>query len=679
MNKIYSRLAFTNIKNNKTLYMPYIISGMVMIAMFYVMMFLNNSKGLGKVPGADALASIMGLGCGTIAVFSYIFLFYTNSFIIKRRKKEVGIYNILGMEKRHIARVLIIETLTVALAAIVSGIIAGILFSKLMIMFLYRIINIKAQINFTVSTGAVVNTILIFGVLYFLTLIYNLMQVKLANPIELLRGGNVGEKEPKSKWLIAIIGLGCLAGGYYIAITTKSPLQVLSLFFVAVLLVIIGTYFLFISGSIVILKALRKNKGFYYNKKHFAAVSGMIYRMKQNAGGLASICVLSTMVLVVVSTTVSMYAGTEGELKQRYPADISVYSWYKEIPAELNLDDAMKETEAESDKIIDGSGCDIKESKSYTYFIWTVYRDGAEFKPVLNYNNDISLLYFVTRDEIEKIEPLLQDRLKNKIPKLDARSVAVYGTEKFNDDIINLLGREFKVAAAEKTAVNKDSYMSSMYSGVYYVVVDSKSTLTEIFNLNSSLGNDSVPTMLNNQIDYTLDGSNEEKIAASQALDSYFRENLSDSDKYGCYVESRDANREQIYVFYGGLFFIGIFLGTMFLMVTVMIIFYKQISEGYDDKARYEIMEKVGMSNDEVKKSITSQVRMVFFLPIILAACHLAAAFPLLRRLLVMCNLTDVKLIVICMTATLLVFVAIYYIVFRITSRAYYRIVGNQI
>ena len=679
MNKIYSRLAFTNIKNNKTLYMPYIVSGMVMIAMFYVMMFLNNSKGLGKVPGADALASIMGLGCGTIAVFSYIFLFYTNSFIIKRRKKEVGIYNILGMEKRHIARVLSIETLIVALAAIALGIVAGILFSKLMIMFLYRIINIKAQINFTVSTSAVVNTILIFGVLYFLTLIYNLMQVKLANPIELLRGGNVGEKEPKSKWFIAIIGLLCLTGGYYIAITTKNPLQVLSLFFVAVLLVIIGTYFLFISGSIVILKALRKNKGFYYNKKHFAAVSGMIYRMKQNAGGLASICVLSTMVLVVVSTTVSMYAGMEGELKQRYPADISVYSWYKEIPAELNLDDALKETEAESDKIINGSGCDVKESKGYTYFGWAVYRDGAEFKPVLNYNNDISMLYFVTIDEIEKLEPNLQDRLNNEIPKLDAGSVAVYGTEKFNDDIINLLGREFKVAAAEKTAVNKDSYMSSMFSGVYYVVVDSKSTLTEMFNLNSSLGDDSVPTMLNNQIDYTLDGSTEEKIAASQALDSYFRENPSDSDKYGCYEESRDANREQIYVLYGGLFFIGIFLGTMFLMVTVMIIFYKQISEGYDDKARYEIMEKVGMSNDEVKKSITSQVRMVFFLPIILAACHLAAAFPLLRRLLAMFNLTDVKLIVICMIATLLVFMVIYYIVFKITSRAYYRIVGNQI
>lgn len=654
MNKIYSRLAFTNIKNNKTLYMPYIISGMVMIAMFYVMMFLNNSKGLGKVPGADALASIMGLGCGTIAVFSYIFLFYTNSFIIKRRKKEVGIYNILGMEKRHIARVLIIETFTVALAAIVSGIIAGILFSKLMIMFLYRIINIKAQIDFAVSTGAVVNTILIFGVLYFLTLIYNLMQVKLANPIELLRGGNVGEKEPKSKWLIAIIGLGCLAGGYYIAITTKSPLQVLSLFFVAVLLVIIGTYLLFISGSIVILKALRKNKKFYYNKKHFAAVSGMIYRMKQNAG-------------------------MEGELKQRYPSDISVYSWYKEVPADVNLDDALKEAAADSDKIIADSACNVKDSKSYTYFSWTVFREGTEFKPVLSYDNDISLLYFVTGDEIDEMETGFKERLNKKIPQLDTGSVAVYGTEKFNGDIINLLGKEFKVAAAEKTAVSKDSYMSSMYSGVYYVVVDSKATLAEIFNLNSSLGEDSVPTMLNNEIDYNLYGSSEDKVAVAKALDKHFEENSVKSDVSGFYEESRDANREQIYVLYGGLFFIGIFLGTMFLMVTVMIIFYKQISEGYDDKARYEIMEKVGMSNDEVKKSITSQVRMVFFLPIILAACHLAAAFPLLRRLLVMFNLMDIKLIAICMSATFLVFVAIYYIVFKITSRAYYRIVGNQI
>ena len=334
---------------------------------------------------------------------------------------------------------------------------------------------------------------------------------------------------------------------------------------------------------------------------------------------------------------------------------------------------------ADSDKIIADSACNVKDSKSYTYFSWTVFREGTEFKPVLSYDNDISLLYFVTGDEIDEMETGFKERLNKKIPQLDTGSVAVYGTEKFNGDIINLLGKEFKVAATEKTAVSKDSYMSSMYSGVYYVVVDSKATLSEIFNLNSSLGEDSVPTMLNNEIDYNLYGSSEDKVAVAKALDKHFEENSVKSDVAGFYEESRDANREQIYVLYGGLCFIGIFLGTMFLMVTVMIIFYKQISEGYDDKARYEIMEKVGMSNDEVKKSITSQVRMVFFLPIMLAACHLAAAFPLLRRLLAMCNLTDVKLIVICMVATFFVFMVIYYIVFKITSRAYYRIVGNRI
>ena len=225
--------------------MPYIISGMVMIAMFYVMMFLNNSKGLGKVPGADALASIMGLGCGTIAVFSYIFLFYTNSFISKRRKKEMGIYNILGMEKRHIAKVLAIETVFTAFVSIVGGIVAGILFSKLALMLIYRILGIQVTIEFSVPPSAVKNTVLVFGILYMMTLFYNLMQMKLANPVELLRGSSVGEKEPKTKWLMAILGVVCLGAGYAIAITTEQPMKVISLFFVAVLLVIAGTYLLF--------------------------------------------------------------------------------------------------------------------------------------------------------------------------------------------------------------------------------------------------------------------------------------------------------------------------------------------------------------------------------------------------------------------------------------------------
>ena len=298
MNKIYVRLAKTNMRNNRQLYVPYILSGLITVAMFYLMTFLSGNEGLAHARGAEMIGRILSFGVGIIGFFSYIFIFYTNSFISKRRKKEIGIYNILGMEKRHIGKVLAIETLYTSVLAIGGGIIGGIIFSKLMLMFLYRILDITASVSFEISWQGIEYTIVLFGILYFLTFLYNFMQMKLANPMELLRGGNVGEKEPKTKVLMTFAGMVCLGIGYYIAFTTENPLKVLTLFFLAVVLVIIGTYFLFIAGSIALLKLMRKNKKFYYNKKHFTAVSGMLYRMKQNAAGLASICILSTMDLV---------------------------------------------------------------------------------------------------------------------------------------------------------------------------------------------------------------------------------------------------------------------------------------------------------------------------------------------------------------------------------------------
>lgn len=331
MNKIYVRLAKTNMRNNRQLYVPYILSGLITVAMFYLMTFLSGNEGLAHARGAEMIGRILSFGVGIIGIFSYIFIFYTNSFISKRRKKEIGIYNILGMEKRHIGKVLAIETLYISVLAIGGGIIGGIIFSKLMLMFLYRILDITTSVSFEISWQGIEYTIVLFGILYFLTFLYNYMQMKLANPMELLRGGNVGEKEPKTKVLMTLAGMVCLGIGYYIAFTTENPLKVLTLFFLAVVLVIIGTYFLFIAGSIALLKLMRKNKKFYYNKKHFTAVSGMLYRMKQNAAGLASICILSTMVLVVISMTVSMFAGIGDELLSRYPNEINVYSYEKTL------------------------------------------------------------------------------------------------------------------------------------------------------------------------------------------------------------------------------------------------------------------------------------------------------------------------------------------------------------
>ena len=672
MNKVYRKLAFTNIKNNGSLYIPYIISGIVTVAMFYIMMFLNNSKGLEKIYGSSYLTSIMALGVGIIAVFSYIFIFYTNSFIIKRRKKEIGVYNILGMEKRHIAKVMGIETVTVALIAIIGGIVTGMLFSKLSILLLYKILAVKETVKFEINFSTIINTLIVFGILYALTLIYNMMQIKLANPIELLRGGNVGEKEPKSKWLMAIIAVGCLAVAYYISFTTENPLKVLSLFFVAVLLVIVGTYLLFIAGSIVFLKMLRKNKKFYYNKKHFAAVSGMIYRMKQNAGGLASICILSTMVLVIIASTVSLYIGLEDELKTRYPMEAVTYVNY------LEVDDNVDSVRDHIRQIIEDEGRTITDEKTYGYFnMMTKQADNRLEKTSGNdsFGNG-TYVNIVTKDALCDLEDTFDEK---DIPELADNSVAVYGMKKYNYDSINIMGRGFDVKESKYYKIKKDAYISSSFTNEYYIVVNNMDTLTQLFNLQKEVYGDRAFTF-RNTVGFDFDGTKQQKIDCVKKINQYL---VSDAEKEigngTAYVEGRAENEEAVHTLYGGIFFLGIFLGTMFLMVTVMIIFYKQTSEGYDDKDRYEIMEKVGMSNAEVKKSIQSQVRMVFFLPIVTAAIHVAAAFPMLRRLLVMFNLTDTQLMIECMIGTLLVFLAIYYLVFKLTSRTYYKIVGNQV
>lgn len=679
MNNIYAKLAGTNIRNNRQLYLPYILSGIMTVAMFYLMMFINNNPGIDKIPGARNLKMIMELGVGVIAIFSYIFIFYTNSFISKRRKKEIGIYNILGMEKRHIGRVLALETVFVAVITILGGLAAGIVFSKLVLMLLYRILGFDETVMFYITGSGIRTTLVVFGILYVLTLIYNLMQITFAKPVELLRGGNVGEKEPKTKWLMAIAGAACIATAYYIAITTENPIKVLTLFFVAVLLVIAGTYFLFTAGSIAVLKMLRNNKNFYYNKKHFAAVSGMLYRMKQNAAGLASICVLSTMVLVMVSTTVSMFAGVQDELAARYPQEITLYSTYDNVfEGKDDVTDLVKQTIADQ-------GRTIENECSYRYLLLLLKQNDSSFEAASQdtWNSDLAMVNVITRDDLIAMD----DRFTEENTSLpQSGTVSVYGSKAYDADSITILGKEFQVGESRVFTIDKDMYASLGFNDDYYVVVDSLDTLKDIFALANT---DNRITSYRGVSGYDIDGTTAEKTACADAVNEAIQDanekaglNKEDTVTNGLtsrYMESRSANENEFYSLYGGLFFLGVFLGIMFLMVTVMIIFYKQISEGYDDKQRYEIMEKVGMSNEEVKTSIQSQIRMVFFLPIVTAAIHVAAAFPMINRLLMLLNLTNTRLFVICLIITILIFTLIYYIVFKLTSRSYYKIVGNQV
>lgn len=670
MGKLYFKLAKTNLSNNKPFYIPYIISSIITVAMLYMMSFLSDNKGLNKIMGADSLAIIFRLGVGIIVIFSYIFLFYTNSFIIKRRKKEIGVYNILGMEKRHLSKVLFVETIYSAIISLVCGIIVGIAFSEFILMVLYGIIGIHKTVEFFVNIHGIILCVVSFGILFLLTFLYNFMQIKLANPIELLRGTNVGEREPKTKIFMTIVGVVCLAIAYYIAITTENPLNVLTLFFVAVLLVIIGTFALFTAGSIALLKLLRNNKKFYYNKRHFMAVSGMLYRMKQNAAGLASICILSTMVLVVISTTVSMYVGIQDELMARYPNDVCVTVDYNSV-----IDKSSEIEKAIFDEI---DSAEVKNKKAFSYLSVFVGQKGDGFttdKEHLSYQNSY-LFYILSKDDFIKID----NSFKDKIGNISKGEAVVVLNKKYDKKDIKIFGKNYKVNKSFEHTEDNDLYVISTLNGLGYIILDNDESVQELYDVQEKMLGKGA-NYYTNKIRFDFkSGNKKQKAAAYKKIDNavkkYFKENKNDKKEISSYwVESRQENEQNFYLLYGGLFFLGIFLGTMFLMVTVMIIFYKQITEGYDDRERYQILEKVGMSSREVKDTIKSQIRIVFVLPIFAAAVHVTAAFPMVNRILKMLNLNNEKLFAGCLAATIIVFAVIYYLVFKVTSRAYYKIV----
>lgn len=671
MGKLYIKLMATNIKNGKRFYFPYILAGAVIVMLFYNMMAIYYNDGLSNMAGGQDIKMIMQFGTIVVIIFSFIFIFYTNSFIMKRRKKDIGIYNILGMEKRHIATEIFIETMVIVILVIVCGLFTGILFDKFLMMFLYKILDFETSIKFTISIKSICNSLIVFVILYSLTMIYNVMQVKLSNPVELLRGGSVGEKEPKTKIFMAIIGFVCLGAGYYIAITTEDPLGAVMLFFVAVVLVIIGTYSLFTAGSIAFLKILRNNKNYYYKKNHFTAVSGMIYRMKQNAAGLSNICILSTMVLVMISATVCLYIGEEDILNTRYKSEINITCYSGQIEDSTKLNGIVENTIKENGRKI--TGIHEKNAISLTMVI-----DGNEFDLYNDENNtkqydfsEISYVELLAKEDFENISDI-------KTGDIAENEVEVYGTSGFQGNEVKIVGQEFKV---NKSIVPDGDFFSGDAAIVKSCYVIVARDYNELEKVAAALRDKKYSGVYQYGFYVDIDGTSSQKKECGNAIIKEFADKENNKTRLGydsIYVTTKENHRESFYSLYGGLFFLGIFLGIMFLMITVLIIFYKQISEGYEDKERFIIMEKVGMSKKDVKTSIRSQIRTVFLLPIAVAAIHVAAAFPMIKRLLMLFGMLNSALYIKCVLITVGVFIIIYIIVFMLTSRTYYKIVGEE-
>lgn len=595
--------------------------------------------------------TVLRMGCGVMVVFSVIFLFYTNSFLIKRRKKEIAVYNILGMGKGHIGRMLTVETLIVGGISIAGGIAGGMAFGKLMHLLLIRIIHYDVGMEFHISVQSVSDTVILFAFIFFLTWFYNLFQIRLANPIELLRGGSAGEKEPKTKVILALIGVVTMAAGYYLAVSTKNPLEAINTFFVAVILVIIGTYALFLAGSIALLKLLRKQKKFYYKPNHFVSVSGMIYRMKQNAVGLANICILSTIVLVMISSTVSLYVGMDDVMAHQYPND---YQMTLYEASQEKIDKAKKLIEEELDR-----GGLKKEGETACHYGTAVLisQGGNKFTTSENgtYSpRDLTELYVIPQEDYQKLE--------NTSTSLKENEVIIYTTaENYGRDSIQIDGRKFQVTEELDDFVLEEKNQSRVAPGMYMIVANDEVAM-QLDSLKSGLRYD---------IDFDMTGSDEEKAVVEEKIADRITEELP-----GTYFTSRQAGTESFFGFYGCLFFIGMYLGFMFLVATVLIIYYKQISEGLDDRERYVIMQKVGMDKREIRRAIRSQILIVFFLPLLFSILHIMVAFNVITKLLGIFGLFNTGLFVLCTVVTVLIFAAFYIIVFAITAREYYKIVN---
>lgn len=677
----YIRLAKDGILKNRKFYFPYILTCICMIMMFYVVRFLSVNETFKTIRGGDLLQGLLGVGVFVVAVFALIFLFYTNSFLVRRRQKEFGLYNILGMGKRNLVKILIWENLITAAVSIVLGLLCGVLFSKLAELAAVRMLGGTTGFGITMELDSVLYTAALFLGIFALIMMRMLVSIYRLRPVEMLRSENVGEKPPKANWILALIGLILLGIAYYMAVAILDPVSAVMMFFNAVFLVIVATYLLFISGSVALCRILQKNKNYYYKTKHFVSLSSMAYRMKRNGAGLASICILSTMMLVTVSSTTCVYTQVDQAVEQRYTRDIniSMYDEFTKAP-----DQSITEPYIEAMSGVLGEyGVTAQDVQNYYLYDNYGIQAGDRFKlnmyedeanGTLDYSTMIEL-YFITLADYNALtgenRELGEDEMLVCPMKMeynyDTLTIEEFGTwnvEKLDAAPVSIGSAEANMNGSLILVVNDISFVEAVAQYEYDTAMEYGGYFGRITQ----------------QYGFNLDCSEEKQLEIYDdifnAVNQLGQENTALADFM---TESKAQGRSDIIGINGGLFFLGILLGSVFLFGTVLIMYYKQISEGYEDQKRFDILMKVGMTQKEVKKSINSQVLTVFFLPLIAAGIHLAFAFPLLSKMLMLMSTSaSEKLLLIVTVGCYLVFALFYMIVYWVTSKSYYTIVNPK-
>lgn len=674
---LYPKLAWQGIRKNAETYLPYLLMGILMVGVSYIMNYLTRPALMGALSMGGTTLMVLQMGKIVISVFSVIFLYYCNSFLIRRRMKEFGLYNILGMGKGNIARVMLWETLLTALLVFAGGLLLGLSLSRLVEMALINLLHADYTVPMELFyPNGVTWVLLLFGGIYVLILLANLLRMRLSNPVALLKSENTGEKPPKANWFFGLIGLLILLSAYYVAAVSQSPLEALIFFFIAVLMVIVATYLLLVSGSVTLCRMLRRNKHYYYQTRHFISVSAMAYRMKRNGAGMATICILCTMVLVILTSTVCLYGGTDSMVDAICPQEINLTIGLEARDGEENWKrlDAMQQM-----------ALDVTEEMGLTPENITSQRALVATGKVQNGD------YGIITDA---------DSLKANVLELTVYPLSVY--EQATGETVTLADRELLYASFK---TNETFSSMSFYGSAPYRMIRAEKELpkrllsadyrsawgclvvftndAEAFRreITALVGEKSGEAMMMDRLALHFDLDSEADTDTQEKLVKTLRSEamkLTGKDFYGMSslnVDTRALCRRDYLSFFGGLFFLGMVLGPLFSIAAVLIMYYKQICEGYEDAERFAVMRKVGLTDAEIRRSVNSQVLTVFFAPLLMAGLHMLFAMPMIRLILGAFGLHNDSLFYGIGIGCYVVFAVIYALMYLLTSRRYYRIV----
>ena len=656
MNKqvLLPKLSVIGIMKNGTTYFPYMMAGIFSVFIFFSFSSIMYNDLMKTLPHSSYVMVLMATGLVLLGMILIPFLIYTNSFLIKRRKKELGLYSILGLEKKHIAIMMLWEALIIFGIVLTGGIIFGVIFSKLLFLILLNLTKMPVDTHFSFSFNAFKQSFLYFLFVYSINLLINWFVVFRSNPSELMKGAREGEKEPKRLWLKAVIGILTLAGGYYTASITKLDAMIFMNFFLAVALVIVGTHYFFTAGMITILKMLKCNKKFYYHKTNYVTLSGMLYRMKKSASSLANICIFSTMTIITLLCTLSLWSGTEGILNYRYPYDLV-----------LNFNTThFKGYDLLSEKLLSFSqntNVGIKEQISFSYQKLHVTKEANRFIKVDKDNSleERYVIKLITLDDFNQME--------GKTEELEADEMIVLSTGgDFGYSNVILEQEEYKIKKElEESVFAKKDKKDTFGQELYFIVKDDSLLKKMQMAFESYETNDRIYT-----VRFQIDGDDDSRRAFINKLADW----ASEQDGFNG-IQNGIFDRQETTVMYGGLLFIGIFFGVIFSMCLILIMYYKQITEGFEDRENFSIMQKVGMSDQEVRSTIKRQILMVFFIPLIVAILHTIAGFGIISTLLGTLQLFDTRLMITCGIVILILFTILYGLSYWMTSKSYYQII----